>query len=63
MTSRLPLPHARDSRDLIRVEGLVAMRALTLPDLFLGHLTQVCHKDNHMMTAATIPVNAQLQLL
>lgn len=41
------------------------MKDLTLPDLLLGHLTQVqvCQKDSHMITTATIPVNAQLQLL
>lgn len=39
------------------------MKDLTLPDLFLGHLTQVCQKDSHMITTATMPVNAQLQLL
>lgn len=61
--SRLPLTHTRVSRDLVMVKGLVATKALTLPDLFLSQVAQVCQKDSHVRTAAIRPVNAQLQLL
>lgn len=54
---KLPLTRPRVS---IIVHGLAATKALTLPHLFLGHLTQVCQKNSHMTTMLGI---TQLQLL
>lgn len=56
---KLPLTRPRVS---ITVHGLAATKALTLTDLFLVYLTQVHQQDSHM-TAATMAVSAQLQLL